>query len=398
MKTRSASTIIAAMAGSGAAMALVLAMLSQGCEKNGPSPGESAPDLSNHPLYSKYDYGETESVIDLGFQPFLIPTCLLSEAMTRDELLHEALAAEGMEIRFHSFFKGADENFFLARGDLECAISGDMPTITAVANLDVIVSSIAHQGFCSIVAGKHMLIDELRGKRIGYAFGSNAHFLLLDALGGVDLAEKDVRLVPMDIDEMPGALDRGDIDAFSAWEPTPTIARAEFDDQVVIHRGLSSGYLYFSRSWTERHPEAMRLIVASEMRALSWLREDRENLLLACDWALAGGKLLSKKTAVLTREQYAELTREDFLRIFSHPIIPEQDLSPEGRLAQEFHLLQKLGKISGESTWLEMAGSFDRTIVRTIIEEADDFKVTEYKYRHDPDRSHSPDGGTADEN
>lgn len=86
----------------------------------------------------------------------------------------EALAGEGLEIRFFPFFKGADVNFFLGRGDLEGGIGGDMPAITAAANFGVVVSSTAQQGFCSMVARKHMLTDELRGRRTGYSDTMNA--------------------------------------------------------------------------------------------------------------------------------------------------------------------------------------------------------------------------------
>ena len=196
----------------------------------GPVPAASVPDLSDHPVYRDYHFGKADHVIDFGTQPVWLPTCMISETMRRDVLLKKALAEQGLEIQFHSFLKGADVNYFLARGDLEVGIGGDMPALSAAANSGVHIVALTQQGFCSIVAREDMLMKELRGKRIAYAFGSNAHYALLQSLASAGLRERDVRLIPLDVTEMPDALADGTINAFSAWEPTPTIAlRADMD-------------------------------------------------------------------------------------------------------------------------------------------------------------------------
>ena len=143
--------------------------------------------------------------------------------------------------------------FFIERGDLEAGIGGDMPALTAAAESRVLITTVVQQGFTSIVFRKNMTIEGLKGKRIGYAFGSNAHYALLQALDSGGIRENDVHLMPYEVNEMPAALDRGEIDAFSAWEPTPAEAKLQFSDQTAIHRSFTSGYLYFSRSFAEQH-------------------------------------------------------------------------------------------------------------------------------------------------
>ncbi len=106
----------------------------------------AAPDLSDHPIYREYEFGQDESVIDLGIQPLWVPAGLISEAMRRDTLLHAALAEQGLRIRFHAFLKGADVNFFLRRGELEVGIGGDMPALTAAADSDLVVPEKAGLG------------------------------------------------------------------------------------------------------------------------------------------------------------------------------------------------------------------------------------------------------------
>jgi sulfonate transport system substrate-binding protein len=374
MKTR----LIGAGAVAGVALLVVLVVLNNREEPQAPS--VSTPDLSVHPIYSKYDFSKEANVIDVGVQP-LLPTGTVTEAMKRDAVLREALAEKGMEIRLHHFLKGADVNFFLRRGDLEVGIGGDMPAITAAAEFKALVVGMIQQGFCAIVATKHMLMEELRGKRVGCAFGSNAHYALLNALSFAGLQESDVRLVSLDVNEMPDALAQGRIDAFCAWEPTPSIALTRFEDQVVIHRSLSSGYLYFSPSFAEEHPEALRLIVASQFRAMRWLWRAPENLADASRWTLEAGQNLSGQAPVLSAKQYGRLARTDMLGLSPMPTIPKKDLAPEGRLALEFEFLKNSGNVSSTARWDEVRSCFDRTILREVISAPREYRLATYQYR-----------------
>ena len=140
------------------------------------------PDLSLHPIYSTYDFGEDDNVVDIGIQPLWIPPGIITEVMKRDAVLQRALSEDGMELRFHAFLKGSDANFFLKRGDLEIVIGGDMPALTAAATYDITVTSLIQHGYSSIVARQQMLMTELKGKKVACPFGSNALSALLTSM------------------------------------------------------------------------------------------------------------------------------------------------------------------------------------------------------------------------
>ncbi|MCP4253979.1 MAG: ABC transporter substrate-binding protein, partial [Candidatus Scalindua sp.] len=302
-------------------------------------------DLSNHPIYSKYKFNNTENVINLGAQPFFSPTGLITEAMKRDKILYNALSELGMKIRFYAFLKGNDVNYFLRKGDIDVGIGGDMPTITAAATMDITVSSIIQQGFCSVVARRHMLIRELKGKNVGYALGSNAHYTLLKALSSGGLNESHVQMISMDVSEMPKALQAGEISAFSAWEPTPAITLKKYPESTIIHRYISSGFMYFNKTFSENHPELVRQILVAEIRALKWMKNNRQNLLLASEWAIQAVEDLTNNKLELSVEQNASLAENDILGLTSAPIIPQNDLRENGPLHMEFEFLKTLNKI-----------------------------------------------------
>ena len=378
-KSQMKTKLIGAGAVAGVALLVALVVLNN---REGPqAPSVSTPDLSGHPIYSKYDFSKKANVIDIGVQPLWAPASTIIEAMKRDAVLRESLVEKGMEIRFHPFFKGVDVNFFLRRGDLEAGIGGDMPAITAAAEFKALVVGKIEEGFCAIVTTRHMLMEDLRGKRVGYAFGSNAHYALLNALSSAGLQESNVRLVSLDVNEMPDALAQSRIDAFCAWEPTPTIALTRFEHQVVIHRSLSSGYLYFSRSFAETHPEALRLILAAQFRAMRWLWRAPENLVDASRWALEAGQNLSGQAPVLSAERYGTLARAEMLGLSPMPAIPKKDLEPEGRMALEFEFLKTSGSVSSTARWDEVRSCFDRTVLQEVISAPREYRLATYQYR-----------------
>jgi len=338
-------------------------------------------DLSNHPIYSKYQFNNTENTINIGIQPLWTPTGFITETLKRDNVLLNALSELGKKIQFFSFLKGDDVNFFLTRKDIDAGIGGDMPAIRAASTLDLIIPALIQQGFCSIVANRHMQLRELRYEPIGFAFGSNAHYALLNALKYEGIASNQTKLVPMDVTEMPSALHSGEITAFSAWEPTPSISKNKHSNNVIIHRSQSSGYLYFLKSFSDKNPEAVRQIVAAEIRSIKWMQSDIKNLFKASQWALSASKILSGKPILLTVEQNANLAQKDIIGLLSEPIIPRKYLKHKGPLHKEYDFLKSLGKISASISWKKVRGSFDRKIIKEIMDNKKKYKINQFKYK-----------------
>lgn len=337
-------------------------------------------DLSSHPIYSGYKFSKADNVINIGIQPLWVPTGLITEAFKRDTVLQKELAELGKELRFYSFLKGDDVNFFLKHGQIAVGIGGDMPAIHAASTFDVIIPALIQQGFCSIVAKRHMLLKELRGEPIGYAYGSNAHYALLNALAYEGITKNDVNLISMDVTEMPESLQKGEVTAFAAWEPTPSITLNKYPDNVVIHRSQSSGYLYFSRSFSEKYPEAMRLIVAAEIRAIKWMQNDIKNLVRASFWSHKAGEDLSGKKLAFSIKENAELAQKDIIGLSSIPRISAKHLKQEGPLHKEFKFLKELGKIPVSVRWDKVRSSFNLQIIKEIIANKKIYKLNEFKY------------------
>jgi ABC-type taurine transport system substrate-binding protein len=340
----------------------------------------STQDLSIHPIYSNYKFSNTEDVVSFGIQPIYSPTGFITEAMKRDAVLSNALSESGFKAEFYSFLKGDDVNFFIRRGNIDVGIGGDMPAINAAATLDIMIPTLIQQGFTSIIARHSMLIRELKGKNIGYAFGSNAHYALLNALSSDGLSEAQVNLIPMEVHEMPDALQAGKIIAFSVWEPTATISLIKYPENVVIHRYLSSGYMYLTRAFSDKYPEIVRQIIAAEVRALRWMQNDRQNIFKASEWAIQAGESLTNRKSEISEKQHISLAKMDILGLTSAPIIPENDLIQNGLLYMEFEFLKTLGKIPASTDWERVYNSFDLQVIMDVLANPKAYKLNEFNY------------------
>ncbi|CAK0781025.1 NMT1 domain-containing protein [Gammaproteobacteria bacterium] len=321
----------------------------------------------NQPLYQQYSFGRDETVIDLGSQPLWLPAGMVMEVMRRDPLLAEEMAREGVEVRVHPFLKGSDVNNFLHLGRLEGGIGGDMPAIAACTRDRVRVVSLMDLDFTTIVARHWMPLSELRGKTIGVPFGANAHHGLLQALAVANLPQEAVQLVNMDIQELPEALREGRIDAFSAWEPISSLAIRR-DGARAIHRVLSSGYLYFSRTFHENHPQWVRRIIAAQVRALDWLADTEENTLRAARWVNESVRVLIGKELDLTDEEIARLSRWGLRNIGQTPLIPTAQREDDGYLARATAFLASTGKIPATTTWNDLRGCFRQEDAILVLE------------------------------
>ena len=344
-----------------------------------------APDINPIPppnkAYSAYQYGETNTVY-VGTQPLYAPTGLITEAMKRDAVLQEELLRLGLRIVFYPFEKGYDVNTELVPGRIQVGIGGDMPTLTAAITTDIIIPIRVQSGPTWLVTRTPLLMKDLKGKRIGYAEGSNAHFMLLSLLSSSDLLETDVELVPMPVSRMIEALDTRSISAFAAWEPTPTIARQKHGF-VTRFGASSSGYMYFRRDFADRHPEALRSIVAAVVRARLWLRDgNNEDHLKVSSSCIETAEILTGRKFPLSPETMISMAERDILGIqwrFSLQV-PSKALAEDGALRREHAFLKTIDFLPEASLWADVRGSFDLTTLQGILETPKKYRLSEFRY------------------
>lgn len=343
----------------------------------------SSTQLTDHPIYSSYNFIENGAKINIGIQPMYLPTGIIFEAIKRDEILKTALAESGKEIEYYSFLKGADVNYFLQKNLLDGGVGGDMPALSAAASSDVIIPVILQKGNVSIVSYKPTLTKDLKGKRIGYPYGSISHYFILELLKSSGIPEEKVKLIPMEVSQMAEALDKRKIDLFSAWEPSVTEAINLHPEFYITFKKITTGYLYFQKTFIQENPRINDHLLASVIRSINWLRSDRQNLLLACEWNLIEIEKLTGKKSHLTPEILADVALKDILGYNSKYaiVINNKAIRNYGSLHKEYEFLASLTEEKENNGWDQVAKSFDLKMIRNILKHPIKNRLNEYKFK-----------------
>lgn len=318
-------------------------------------------------VYAGFHFDTAPTVLNFGVQPLWIPVNVIWEVMVRDQRLQEDLQRGHCRLATYPFFKGQDLNDYLKTGKLQGGMAGDLPALKAAEEIDVRIVSLIQQGPCSIVAREPLPIEALRGRKIGYAPGSNAHYTLLRVLREHGLGPGDVRLTAMNMTRMADALAGRQIDAFSAWEPTPTLALLDHPGFEVLARTQARGFLYFTRRFFDRRPQVVRALVASEVRALRWLRTNEKNVYIASRWARERAVAFGGTELPSTVYDFDRLASRDILRVPGAPGLPPALLAPGGELEQQFRLAREFKLIAADARWERVRRCFAPEIVPELL-------------------------------
>ena len=334
-------------------------------------------DPANAPLYKKYHFDNSENVINIGIQPFWTPG-IITEVMKRDQLLNNALKKLGMRINFYSFFKGADVNYFFQQGDLDAGVGGDMPAISLCAKQKIVITSLIEKSYASILSKSIVTTSDLKGKSISFPYGSVGHRMLLTLMAANNLDENDVDMIPLDVNEMPRALKNNVIDAFVSWEPVLTLALLENPKYLVVARGVTEAYLYFSEAFEKKHSKAVMEILASQIRSMEWLRLDKSNLKLASQWLISEMNEMTGELPKLSEEDLSTIALEGLLETSSMGKIVDRSLKTNGRLFQQFKFLQSVGEIEASTSWQMIKDCFTQSYIDQILLSKPQFQINSF--------------------
>ncbi len=190
-------------------------------------------------------------------------------------------APEGLEVEVISLTSGTDMNRGLEAGDLDFAIFGIVNGfIESEQGLgSKIVAMGARQGAGLVVPRGSDVADvrSLAGRRIalqGPAFQLLALYALLDE-AGLDPAS-DVELVPVEYNDQPAALERGDVDAFMGSEPNASRSVVSGFGRRLVNIyttpiGQLNSTIWASPRMLSEEPELVRAAVAMQRDAANLL-------------------------------------------------------------------------------------------------------------------------------
>jgi ABC-type nitrate/sulfonate/bicarbonate transport system substrate-binding protein len=324
---------------------------------------------------------EKKVELRIAYQPLASPAGAIMEAVKRDRLFLQALARKGIELRFVPILKGGDAVTAFRKGELDVSSVGDMPLLELALETPVTVIGQLKRNFASIVAPRGTTAQGLKGKRIGYTFATSGHYALLKTLQNGGLTEQDVTLVPLNVSEMPDALLKGSVDAFAAWEPTPSLFLAQHSDRYSIAgRQKNTSFLVVSKVFAAKNPESVQLLAAALARAMSWFEKDAKNLVRAVSWNQTTTQMLTGKSSAQSTEELIRQITSDLQTIgysAKLSIFKNQD---KNLLVDELEFLKSVGKLPKTAQWGNIRTSFDNSIMEKIYRNRSASLITQFDY------------------
>lgn len=144
---------------------------------------------------------------------------------------------EGLDVEMFMFQDGPTEITAMESGSIDVAYIGSgAHTLAIRGNVDIF--SFQHLGNADCVIGlkSHGVnsLEDLKGKKIGYASGTSSEIILMRALASAGLTMKDIEGYDMDVSNMPSAMISGSLDACAPWSPNSTTITKEMGEDAHV--------------------------------------------------------------------------------------------------------------------------------------------------------------------
>ncbi|MEN0076224.1 MAG: aliphatic sulfonate ABC transporter substrate-binding protein, partial [Paracraurococcus sp.] len=198
-----------------------------------------------------------------------------------------ALAPLGIAVNWLEFTYGPPLLEALNVGSIDFGAVGDAPPIfaqAARAKLLYVAATPSRGASQAILVPQDSPLRsaaELKGKRLAFARGSSAHSLAVGAVEKAGLAWSDISPVELPPADAGAAFARGNIDAWSIWDPFFALTELQRNARVLVAGDAvepQSSYFLANRGFTEAHPRLVAQAVTVLAGVGAWSDAHREEV------------------------------------------------------------------------------------------------------------------------
>lgn len=187
-------------------------------------------------------------------------------------VLEKRLKPHGYTVKWVEFISGPPILEALNVGSVDLALTGDTPPIFAQAAgtaLRYVGFEAAKPKSSAILLPPHSTIHtlkDLHGKRVAFAKGSSAHYLVVRALERAGLTVADITPVYLSPADARSAFERASIDAWAVWDPFYAAAerlsgaRVLVDGEGLVH---NESFYLASQNAVAQHSEAVDSVLTA---------------------------------------------------------------------------------------------------------------------------------------
>lgn len=248
--------------------------------------------------------------------------------------LEERLKPLGITVKWTEFSFGPPLLEALNVGSIDYGTTGDAPPIFAQAAkanlLYVAAQEAAGSGAAILVPPDSPIrsLEDLKGKKIGFAKASSAHNLTIAAIEKARIPYDQFTPVYLAPADARAAFERGSLDAWTIWDPYFAIAEKLPGVRILsLSRGIVAQNSYFlaNRDFTARAPQVVAAVNEELARTAKWAEAHRDEV----------AKVQAEATGLDLESWKRAVSRQEFtFGPLTDSVVAEQQ-----RVADRFHRL-----------------------------------------------------------
>ena len=186
-------------------------------------------------------------------------------------------AEEGIEIKLTQFEDGPSEIAAMKQGSIDVAFIGPgAHKLCSKGEAQVFLMQHMGDGDCIIGLKGITKLEDLRGKKVGYAAGTSSESILTTALASVGMTLEDVEALSMDASALTTAALSGQLDAVAAWSPMSLTILAQAENATDICSNVdfdtmaSPGSWVVNPDWAKEHSDVLVKFIRAMFKAMDF--------------------------------------------------------------------------------------------------------------------------------
>ena len=197
--------------------------------------------------------------------------------------LEKQLSSSGVAVKWSEFPAGPPIMEALNANSIDFGVVGEGPPVFAQsADVPLVYvgnSSASPEGLAILVRNDSPIktVAELKGKKVGFAKGSSAHFMLVQALASAQLQYSDIQPAYLSPADARAVFEQGKIDAWAIWDPFLAAAQKHGGARILRDgKGLASWREFYvtSRNFANANPELVKQILESVDKVGDWAKKN----------------------------------------------------------------------------------------------------------------------------
>ena len=186
-------------------------------------------------------------------------------------------AEEGITLNYTVFENGPTEIAAMESGAMDVAYIGPgAHKLCSTGNAEVFLLQHLGDGDCIIGLNGIKTLEELKGKKIGYAAGTSSETILVTALESVGLTLEDVDALSMDATALTTAALSGSVDAVAAWSPYSLTILEQAENATDICSNVdfanlvSPGSWVVNPKWADEHEDVLVRFIRAMYKGMDY--------------------------------------------------------------------------------------------------------------------------------